>query len=1831
MNVPELVTDLRQRGVHLWADGGQLRFRAPQGVLTAEDREQLVANKPAVLAHLAEDQAAISVSADPAAAHEPFLLTPVQQAYLIGRDPTYPFGGVACASYLEVRYDGVEPESVERAWNALVRRHDMLRATVHPDGYQQVAAAVPHYAIPVTDLRGRDAAAVDAELDRQREDLLGPPGAPDSWPLFAVRITRADTACVLHLLVELLVVDAASVQLLLAELDTLVQAGGDDTTLPAAPAIGFRDYVLGVQQLRNGPRYQRDREYWQARIDTLPAAPELPTRDGAGSAADPGFDRLHHWLPAAALAGLTRAATPHGLTPSGAVLAAYAEVVGRWSRKRQFTLNLPVFNRLPAHTDIGAVLGDFTSVELLGVDLDGGDSFVDRARAITAQLFADLDHRCFDGVEVLSELTRRAGSPVLMPVVFTSTLGSDDAGARALRGRILRGITRTPQVWLDCQVTPYDDGLMIAWDVRRGVLAGDTAAEKFAAFVDLLTRLAETPETWTEQYPVALPSAQRERRDRYNDTATEPTPRLLHQRVLDRADTDPAAPAVLHGDTVLGFGELRRQTAAAAQALRDAGVRAGDRVAVLMEKGPEQVVAVLATSLLGAAYVPIALSQPMARRERIVERAGAAVVLTQSWLAESGELPAAARPIPVDLLDGIDSVPGAAGDPDATAYVIFTSGSTGEPKGVAVTHRAAANTLDDIEQRFALTPADRVLGIASLAFDLSVWDIFGVLAAGGAVVLPEQERVADPSHWLELVRRHGVTLWNSVPGQLQMLLDVLESTPDARAESLRLVLLSGDWIPLGLPDRLRSTHPGTQVIGLGGATEAAIWSIHHPIGDIDPRWRSIPYGTPLRNQTMHVLDSALQDSPEYVTGEIYIGGAGLAEGYLGDDDLTAQRFLRHPHSGTRLYRTGDLGRFHPDGRLEFLGREDTQVKIRGYRVELGEIESALRRHPAVADAAVLVDGRGPAARLLGFAEIATEGEQGIGEQAAARVLATAEHAAAAAQGEVDGESFVALMNAVDEMAMLAIAAELRAKELFTDREQSHDIAEIAAVTGVSERQHGLLKRWLAALADGGAVEHDPHTDRYRDLIAAGPRAVEAAWQRIDELEAVVGYGSETLAYIRACSGRLDELLRGALDVRELLFPAGKPGAAHAVYRTNLVARSSHRIVIDTVREIAGQLPHRLRLLEVGAGIAGTSTDLIPALAELEPDYLFTDLSEYFLGEARAKFAEYPWMRYGRFDINADAAEQGMKPNSADVILCANVLHNSVNADEVLARLRDLLAPGGWLVFLEPTRQHNYALLVSMEFEFFSELTAFTDLRAGTGQAFFTRGQWLRQLGTAGADQVRVLPAEDAPLAASGQGVFIARFKGQRRTVTEQQLTEHVAALVPEHMVPAELNLLDALPRSANGKLDRAALAARVAAAPAATADASYTPPADEIEERIAQLWQEMLGVPKVGREQNFYTLGGDSLLLSQMVGKLRDRVPEVADIEWQELLRDVLRNPTVAALAARRHRGGVQPEPTAPAAEGAAVRPLGGSPGHPSGSWVLVHGGTGTLTPYDALLPYLRDAHPGQLLGLAVVDPAQYLNLPADTVISRQAADYATELLGHDRRFRIIGYSVGGLLAAELARTLTEAGATVDELTVIGSYQPPAVHDELLTEYVFAQSIGIDPAAVGFPADEQAVAAALRTILERTPDRVPAGALAGLTGDPALPASEFRKLASVPRAERLAALHTAATTGTGPYAAGAVEASEFRAQFDIFAHNLRAMGVHRAEPYFGPVRVLSNGGSATLLGTGAEVRRFWSRIGLGALHIEDIPGDHLTSMSATHAADLAVRITAPLPDAGTVS
>jgi amino acid adenylation domain-containing protein len=358
------------------------------------------------------------------------------------------------------------------------------------------------------------------------------------------------------------------------------------------------------------------------------------------------------------------------------------------------------------------------------------------------------------------------------------------------------------------------------------------------------------------------------------------------------------------------------------------------------------VIAALATLKAGGAYVPVDPEYPAERVAFVLADSAAPVVITDT--ARAAGLPAhCATVVRVDGAEAVtiagrpETRPETAVTPDDPCYVIYTSGSTGTPKGVVLRHRGVLNNLCDLDARFAVGPRDSVLALSSPSFDMSVYELLGVPGAGGSVVIPEPELLRDPAHWSELLVEHGITVWNSAPSLLDMLLDHLEQSTDPHPATLRLVLLGGDWIPVGMPARIRAVAPVAQVVSLGGATEASIHSVVYPIGEVDPEWTAIPYGRPMANQEAYILDEQMQPVPVGVPGELHLGGVGLASGYLNRPELTTQKFP--VWRGRTVYRTGDLARWRRDGVIELLGRKDFMVKVNGLRIELGEIESVLRQ------------------------------------------------------------------------------------------------------------------------------------------------------------------------------------------------------------------------------------------------------------------------------------------------------------------------------------------------------------------------------------------------------------------------------------------------------------------------------------------------------------------------------------------------------------------------------------------------------------------------------------------------------------------------------------------------------------------------------------------------------------------------------------------------------------------------------------------------------------------------------------------------------------------------
>ncbi|WP_191134035.1 non-ribosomal peptide synthetase [Streptomyces sp. col6] len=873
---------------------------------------------------------------DPSAAEEPFPLTELQQAYWVGGRDDMALGSVGTQGYIEIDTKVPSGRLVE-AFRFLVRRHDMLRAVFDADGHQRVLGDPGEFPVEVEDLRG----APESELLARREERSHHRLDPAVWPLVRVWLSELGDRVRVHISVPALIADAHSIYLLARELVSLLEGRELPPTGPA-----FRDLAVALAQRDRA----RDEEEFAALAPTFPAGPQLPLAVDPDELESVRFRRREVRLDSATWRSVREAGAAQGLTPAGTLLAAYAWVLGIWAEEPDFALGVTFFDRPPLHPDVDRVVGDFTSARLVRVE--PADDLGQFASTVQGHLWQALDSSAFDAVRCVRTL-RRLGRAHTFPVVFTSTIGLDTPGRGSL-GEVAYALTQTSQAWLVHQVREEDEGLVSTWDFVEGLFRPgvvEAMMERFEATLRLLAR-----GDWSAAYP-GLPRDQQRERRAYGATGwAAPGPELLHRTLLN--DDMPEATALVtpEGESVTR-GELAAAAVAVAGRLLESGLQVGDVVAVESRHGWRQAAAALGAMAAGGTFVPIDPAWPQRRIEAVLETAGARrAVEPAEWAKDLPRIPLDDEDRHAPRVDLPDLV-----GPEDLAYVLFTSGSTGTPKGVEIPHGAVMNTLSDMTDRFALD-GERVLGVSGLHFDLSVFDLFGSWLNGGAVVHPEVIR--DPAAWADAMAREGVSVWNSVPALAEMLVEHLEAS-SRQLPDLRLALLSGDWIPVTLADRLRAVAPHCRVISLGGATEGSIWSIAHEIEKHDPAWPSVPYGRPLRNQGMHVLDAGRNPRPDWVIGEIHISGRGVARGYRGDATRTSRAFWTDPRTGEPFYATGDIGRFRPGGLIEFLGRRDGQVKIRGHRIELGEIEAAVLEHPEVRQVAVTAPrGRSGQRRLV---------------------------------------------------------------------------------------------------------------------------------------------------------------------------------------------------------------------------------------------------------------------------------------------------------------------------------------------------------------------------------------------------------------------------------------------------------------------------------------------------------------------------------------------------------------------------------------------------------------------------------------------------------------------------------------------------------------------------------------------------------------------------------------------------------------------------------------------------------------------------------------------------
>jgi amino acid adenylation domain-containing protein len=871
---------------------------------------------------------------------------------------------------LQLAFTIREPLDVHRfesAWRQVVTRHPALRTRfLFPEQCPPVQLVEEDVAVSIEELdwTSRPPDRVGEGVEALRKEALLTDLDVATAPVMRVVLVRARPDLSFCLWVgHHALVDGRSMYNLAREVATIYH-DGDDRSLP--PARSFQEYVEWLP-----PRASDDAtRFWREHLAGVHPTPLGWPRPGTGPG-HLGGDEVRLSRPDTVR--LEAFCARHGVTVNSVVQAAWALLLQRYSGEDDVVFGSTRACRrsaLDGTPGVESVIGQFVHAVPVRVRFTPESTVLDVVRDVLAQHHAV---RPFEHTSPLA-IHKAAGIPRgsrLFETVVTFERASTAATLKSLGGFWDRWdvLDRGRNGYAATVFAYAEPEMLLRMEWHGAWLADGVASRMLRQLARILGEIADNP----DRKALEVETLSREERDRLLDEWNRtdvPYPRgdTLHGLIEAQARRTPGRPAVSCGGDTLSYEELSRRAKRRAAALRAQGVGRGSIVAVCLERSLELVVSLLAVLEAGGAYLPIDPEQPADRKRFVLEDARAQVLITTRELS-NGWPPPETRRILVGP-EGNATEP-AALDDDAgvtetdPAYVIYTSGSTGQPKGVVNSHRGIVNRLRWMQDTYGLSEQDRVLQKTPIGFDVSVWELFWPLLTGAHLVVARPGGHRDPPYLAETIVRHGITVAHFVPSMLTEFLAIPEA---AGCGTLRLVVCSGEALPVDVQNRFLSTL-GARLDNLYGPTEAAVdvtyWACRP-----EPNQTTVPIGRPVANTRLYVLDPRRRPTPIGMPGELYIGGVQVADGYVNRPDLTASRFVPDPFAAgpaARLYRTGDLVRYREDGALEFLGRNDHQVKVRGFRIEPEEIESALRRHESVRDAAVVVrHAEGEPARLVAF-------------------------------------------------------------------------------------------------------------------------------------------------------------------------------------------------------------------------------------------------------------------------------------------------------------------------------------------------------------------------------------------------------------------------------------------------------------------------------------------------------------------------------------------------------------------------------------------------------------------------------------------------------------------------------------------------------------------------------------------------------------------------------------------------------------------------------------------------------------------------------------------------
>ncbi|HEK3047546.1 TPA: pyoverdine non-ribosomal peptide synthetase PvdD, partial [Pseudomonas aeruginosa] len=872
----------------------------------------------------------------------------------------------------------LDVDALQRSFDSLVARHETLRTRFRLEGgrsYQQVQPAV---SVSIE----REQFGEEGLIERIQAIVVQPFDL-ERGPLLRVNLLQlAEDDHVLVLVQHHIVSDGWSMQVMVEELVQLYAAysQGLDVVLPALP-IQYADYALWQRSWMEAGEKERQLAYWTGLLGGEQPVLELPFDRPRPARQSHRGAQLGFELPRELVEAVRALAQREGASSFMLLLASFQALLYRYSGQADIRVGVPIANRNRVETE--RLIGFFVNTQVLKADLDGRMGFDEllaqaRQRALEAQAHQDLP---FEQLVEALQPERNASHNPLFQVLFNhqSEIRSvtPEVQLEDLRLEGLAWDGQTAQFDLTLDIQEDENGIWASFDYATDLFDASTVERLAGHWRNLLRGIVANPRQRLGELPLLDAPERRQTLSEWNPAQRECAVQgTLQQRFEEQARQRPQAVALILDEQRLSYGELNARANRLAHCLIARGVGADVPVGLALERSLDMLVGLLAILKAGGAYLPLDPAAPEERLAHILDDSGVRLLLTQGHLLEHLPRQAGVEVLAIDglVLDGYaESDPLTTLSADNLAYVIYTSGSTGKPKGTLLTHRNALRLFSATEAWFGFDERDVWTLFHSYAFDFSVWEIFGALLYGGRLVIVPQWVSRSPEDFYRLLCREGVTVLNQTPSAFKQLMAMACSADMATQQpALRYVIFGGEALDLQSlrPWFQRFGDRQPQLVNMYGITETTVHVTYRPVSEADLKGGLVsPIGGTIPDLSWYILDRDLNPVPRGAVGELYIGRAGLARGYLRRPGLSATRFVPNPFpggAGERLYRTGDLARFQADGNIEYIGRIDHQVKVRGFRIELGEIEAALAGLAGVRDAVVLAhDGVG-GTQLVGY-------------------------------------------------------------------------------------------------------------------------------------------------------------------------------------------------------------------------------------------------------------------------------------------------------------------------------------------------------------------------------------------------------------------------------------------------------------------------------------------------------------------------------------------------------------------------------------------------------------------------------------------------------------------------------------------------------------------------------------------------------------------------------------------------------------------------------------------------------------------------------------------------